>query len=63
MDDISEYSLVEITTSISRNFLKGNVAWFMWKSKRPKIFILSTLSGKNSIELRKEYLNRIKNLH
>jgi hypothetical protein len=62
-NELSEYSLVEITNSINRNFLNGNTVWFKWKSKRPKVFILSTIDGKKSIELRKDYLNRIKKLH
>jgi hypothetical protein len=61
--EFSEFKLVEITESITRNFTKSNVVWFKWVSKRPKIFSLSTMDGKKSIELKKEYLNRIKNLH
>lgn len=60
---LSEYSLVEISESITRNFTKGKVVWFRWISKRPKLFNLSTVDGKKNIELNKNYLNRIKELH
>lgn len=61
--DLSEYSLVEVTESITRNFTKNKLVWFRWISKRPKIFSLSTFDGKSNLELKKKYLNKIKRVH